>query len=189
MGSLAVALAVVGAAADTGRAHANGGVVEIFRGTGGAYEIALGVLPEEAAVGAVHFAVTVSNAETPQPVTDAEVVLVAVDESGRPEYQARALNTPDEPLYYDANITFESAGSWTIRVDVNSPGLGRASVDVPLEVRDPLLTPGTSGTLLFVGTIAVLVGGGLFVWRSSTRALRKRGAARVGGPAAPKSPP
>ena len=171
-----VAAAVVALATVTtaGPALAGGDVAEIFRGRAGAYEITLGVLPEEPALGRVHFSVTVSDAETSQPITDAEVVLVAVDEAGREEYQSRALNTPDDPLCYDSNITFESAGHWTIRVEVDSASAGKASVDVPLEISEPPLTPGLAGTVLFVAVLAVLTGGGLYLWRSSRGALRRR---------------
>ena len=170
-------LAALAMVATAGPALAGGDVAEIFRGRAGAYEITLGVLPEEPALGRVHFSVTVSDAETSQPITDAEVVLVAVDESGKPEYQSRALNTPDDPLCYDSNITFESAGAWTIRVDVDSAGSGKGSADVPLEISEPPLTPGLAGTVLFFAVLAVLTGGGLYLWRSSRLALRSRGEA------------
>ena len=170
----AAAVAFLAPISVSGQAWAGGDVAEIFRGRAGAYEISLGVLPEEPALGRVHFSVTVSDAESSQPIADAEVVLVAVDEHGREEYQSRALNTPDDPLCYDANITFESAGHWTIVVKVDSAGAGKGSVDVPLEVSDPALTPGPAGTVLFVVVLAVLTGGGLYLWRSSRRALRSR---------------
>ena len=171
---LVAALGAVALMAGFEHTSANGDSVEIYRGRGGAYEITVGVLPEDTAVGAVHFSVTISDAQTSRPVTDAEVTLVALNDSGREVYQARAVNTPIQPVYYDANITFESAGAWTIRVDVETPELGQGSVDVPLEVREPLLTPGTAGTFLFLGVIVVLVGGGIYVWRASKRALRDR---------------
>ena len=155
-------------------ASGNGESFEIYEGRAGAYTITVGVLPEDTAVGAVHFSVTISDTETSRPITDAEVTLVALNDAGREVYQARALNTPVQPVYYDANITFESAGAWTIRVDVDSHDLGQASVDVPLQVREPALTPGATGTLLFFAVIAVLVGGGIYIWRASKRALRDR---------------
>ena len=171
---LAVALGVLALMAGIQNASGNGASFEIYEGRAGAYAIIVGVLPEDTAVGAVHFSVTISDAETSRPITDAEVTLVAVNDSGQEVYQARAVNTPVQPVYYDANITFESAGAWTIRVDVESRDLGQASVDVPLEVREPALTPGAAGTLLFLAVIAVLVGGGIYVWRASKRALRDR---------------
>ena len=157
-----------------GQVWAGGDVSEVFRGRAGPYEITLGVLPAEPALGRVHFSVTVTDAETSQPVTDAEVVLVAVDEHGREEYQSRALNTPDDPLCYDANMIFEAAGPWTIVVKIDSEGAGKASADVPLEISEAALTPGVAGTVLFFAVLAVLTGGCLYLWRSSRRALRSR---------------
>ena len=170
----AAAVALLAPISVSGQAWAAGDVVEVFAGRAGPYEVTLGVLPEEPALGRVHFSVTVTDAESSQPVTDAEVVLVAVDEHGREEYQSRALNTPDDPLCYDANMIFEAAGSWTIVVKVDSEGAGKASADVLLEIADPALTPGLAGTVLFFSVLAVLTGGCLYLWRSSRRALRSR---------------
>ncbi|MDA1348216.1 MAG: hypothetical protein O3A47_05025 [Chloroflexi bacterium] len=169
---LVVVLFLTGLALVNGRALANGGTFEVFRGTDGPYEISVGVLPEDMAVGTVHFSVSLTDLQRSVPVTDAKVVLIASDESGEPIYEARAVNTPISPLYYDANITFQSAGQWTIRVDVDSGELGPASVNVALEVTEPSLTPGIAGSILFLAVTVVLVGGGLYVWRSSKRSLR-----------------
>lgn len=170
--ALVVVLFVTGLILLDGRALANGGSFEVFRGTDGPYEISVGVLPMDTAVGTVHFSVSVADLQRSVPVADAEVVLVASDESGEPIYQARAVNTPISPLYYDANITFRSAGQWTIRVDIDSGELGPASVNVVLDVTEPSLTPGIAGSILFLSVTLVLVGGGLYVWRSSKRSLR-----------------
>lgn len=167
-----IILFVTGLALLDGRVMANGGSFEVFRGTDGPYEISVGVLPKDTAVGTVHFSVSVTDIQRSVTVADAEVVLVASDESGEPIYQARAVNTPTSPLYYDANITFKSAGQWTIRVDVDSGELGPASVNVALDVTEPSLTPGIAGSILFLVVTLVLVGGGLYVWRSSKRSLR-----------------
>ena len=61
-------LAALAMVATAGPAWAGGDVAEIFRGRAGAYEITVGVLPEEPALGRVHFSVTVSDAETSQPI-------------------------------------------------------------------------------------------------------------------------
>ena len=88
---MASSLAALAMVVTAGPAWAGGDVAEIFRGRAGAYH------PGCPAGGARTFTSRSSDAETSQPITDAEVVLVAVDESGKPEYQSRALNTPADP--------------------------------------------------------------------------------------------
>ena len=154
------------------RASANGDAVEIFRAREGPYEVVVGIQPEKPVVGTVHFSVTPLDASTSLPVTDAEIVIVANDKRGKPTYQARALNTPSSPQYYDANITFESAGAWTLLVSVRSQEVGEATFTVPLTVEGQSITPGLAGTFVFLALLAVLTGGALYVWHSARRRHR-----------------
>ena len=109
----------------TSQAAANGDAIEIFRGREGQYEVIVGIQPEDPVVGTVHFTITPLDSSSSLPVTDAEIVIVANDQSGNPTYQARAINTPDSPQYYDANITFETPGTWTLLVSLQSRGSRR----------------------------------------------------------------
>ena len=148
----------------------NGDAVEIFRSQDGSYEIIVGVLPREPRVGAVHFSITPLDAATLLAVADAEIVIIAKDQRGKPVYQARALNTPELPQYYDANITFESAGLWTIVVDVWEDELGGATVGVRLAVQKQSIAAGAYGGLVFLTVFLVLIAGALYVWHSARRA-------------------
>ena len=148
-------------------ASANGDAVEIFRSREGSYEIVVRVLPEEPVVGIVHFSITPLEASTALPVTDAEILIVANDQRGQPKYQARALNTPASPQNYDANITFESAGSWTLVIEVQSDRLGEVTVTGPLAVAKQSIGPGSSGGVVFLVLLVVLVGGSFYVWYSA----------------------
>ena len=163
------------AVAPAGPALANGDAVEIFRGREGPYEVIVGIQPVEPVVGTVHFSVTPLDASTSLPVTDAEITIVASDERGEPIYQARALNTPAAPRYYDANITFEAPGTWTLEVQVQSDGLGEATATVPLRVEEQSITPGPAGAFVLLTVVAALVGGSLYLWNS---ARRRRAAGR-----------
>ena len=156
-------------------ASANGHAVEIFRGREGSYEIIVAILPEEPVVGTVHFSVTPLDAVTLLPVTDSEIVIVANDSGGEPTYQTRALNTPKSPQHYEANITFESAGRWTLEIEVKSDDLGEVTVTVPLNVGEQSITPGGSGAVVFLVLLAVLAGGAVYVWHSARRQRRATG--------------
>ena len=170
-----VPLALLIAAVTPRTSYANGDTVEIFRGRGGPYEIAVGILPEEPVVGTVHFSVTPRDAETAQPVTDARVAIVALDQHGEPTYQARAVNTPASPAYYDTNVTFEAPGEWTLQVDVHSEKLGDGTVMVPLHVGEQSLPPVQAGGVIFFVLVLVLVGGAVYVWHSARRERRTSG--------------
>ena len=153
-----------------GLVSANGDTVEIYRGQEGLYQIIVGVLPEKPVVGAVHFSVTPLEAATSELVADAEVLIIAGNPEGVDTYQALALNTPSSPRYYDANITFEQVGMWTIRIELQSPSLGREVVTIPLDIQEQAITPFSSGGIVFLAVLAILAGGAFYVWRSARRA-------------------
>ena len=160
-------LAVLLMSADSASAHGDAG--EIFRGREGSYEIIVRALPEEPVVGSVHLSITPLEASTALLVTDAKILIIANDQRGQPTYQARALNTPDSPQYYDANITFESVGVWTLVIEVQSDQLGEITVTVHFEVEEQSIGPGGAGGVVFLVLLAVLVGGSLYVWHSARR--------------------
>ena len=157
----------------TPTALSNGDSVEIYRERGGGYEMVVGVLPERPTVGVVHVTITLLDAESGDPVSDARVVVVAYDELGNARYQARAVNTPAAPRYYDANFTIETEGNWTLVVEVQSDRLSLATFNVPLSIGAQTYEPGLGGLLIWLLVIAAFVGGGAYVWYSSVRASRR----------------
>ena len=173
---LAIALAVLPA----GGASANGGAMEIVRKMAGPYEVVVAIQPERPVVGSVHFSITPIDPSTQQVVPNAEIILVANDERGRPTYQSRALSLPHAPRFYDANILFESTGTWTMEVSIRSESLGDAMLTFPLEVEQQSLVPGPAGSAVFLVVFAVLMGGATYVWYSARRAAKRREAASRG---------
>ena len=170
-GVVAAAVALLTALAlglpDSARAQVE--ATEIFRHRQGGYEMGLAVLPHPPKVGHVHFSITLSDVETSSDVTHAEITIVANDEGGEPAYQALALNTPQEPRFYEANISFRAAGSWSLEVSVDSPRLGATTFSVPMEVEVQSIAAAPEGTLVFIGLMVVLVGGAAYVWYSARR--------------------
>ena len=147
---------------------ADEGATEIFRGRKEAYEIVVGITPEIPVVGTVHLAVTPLDAQTSLPVSGAKIVIVANDPAGLPKFQVRALNSPAIPQYYDAKLTIESPGLWTLYVAIES-SLGEVTFAVPVNVEGKALTSGIVGTILWLGVTFTLLGGSLYVWRSARR--------------------
>ena len=173
----AAAIAAVAAliASSGPAALANGAGAEIFRGVQGPFELVVRVQPEEPALGAVHVTFEPTAAVTGEPVEDAVIEVLARDAEGADRYVVVAVNTPRERQYYDANITFHEAGEWTLVVDVEQPGTGSATFEVPMTVVPQLIPArGVAGTAVFLLIGAALVGGVVFLWYQSRRALGRR---------------
>ena len=126
------------------------------------------------AAGFVQFSVLVRNAETGEVVPDAKVVLLAKNEEAEYEGWATALNSPSLPEQYDARVNLESTGDWLISIDVDSP-LGRGGADL-MTLHVPALQRYTSGSLVFFGVFAVLIGGVAYLWWSIRRNQRRKAA-------------
>jgi len=154
---------------------ANGAGKEIFRDTEGPYELVVRVQPDTPAVGAVHLTFELTIAETAEAVEDAVIWVVARDETGIDRYAARALIMPQEKRYYDANLTFEAPGDWTLVVDIERDRTSAATFEVPMPVQEPLIpSRGVAGTVAWLFVTSILVGGISLVWYRSRQALRGR---------------
>ncbi len=151
--------------------------VEIFREVDGQFEIVVAALPENPKVGIVHFSVTPLEAATGAVVSDANVTLTVRRGPDRRPILARAVNTPAAPQYYDANITFATAGDWSMTVEVRSDELGEANAVWPLRVDEQRITPNSAGGYVLLGIVILLVGGSVHLWLSSRRARARRGPA------------
>lgn len=174
--AVAAAVVVLVLVASAGPAvMANGAGKEIFRGVEGPFQLVVRVQPEEPALGAVHLTFEPTIASTGEPAEDAMIEVLAKDAEGAERYQVRAVNTPLERQYYDANITFHEAGEWTLVVDVEQAGTGSATFEVPMTVA-PQLIPAraVAGTLVFLLISGAIVGGVVLLWYQSRRALRRR---------------
>jgi hypothetical protein len=148
--------------------------VEIFREVDGQFEIVVAALPENPVVGTVHFSVTPMEAATGAVASDANVTLTVRRGPDQRPIVARAVNTPAAPQFYDANVTFATAGDWSMTVDVQSDELGEATVEVLLRVDDQRITPNSAAGYVFLGVVALLVGGAVHLWLSSRRARARR---------------
>ena len=153
-------------------AFSNGDALEIFRGRDGKYEVIVAILPEVPTVGTVHFAIAPTIAQTSLPVTDAEIIVVAIDPEGEPAFRARALNLPDSLERYEANITFDNRGPWTMSVDIHSDGAGDGTVEFQLDLGEQPISSSRAGTVVFVVVLFALVGGSVYLWHSAQRRRR-----------------
>ncbi len=146
---------------------------ELFRGRSAPYEIVVAIRPDVPLVGTIHFLVSVLDSDSRETVADARVLIVAIDEDGVPIYQSLAVDTPDTPGLYEANISFSEPGRLNIRVDIENKRMGEGSFNVPLEVRPPPGSAGSGGGIVFAGVIAVLVAGTVYVAYTARRSRRR----------------
>lgn len=168
LAGMATALAALLLAVSTASAQ------EIFRGAGNGYDVSVTVQPDAPPVGVVHFTVVLLDAASSRPVERALVRLTANDPDGRPAYTSLALRSPASPGFYEANLTIQTPGAWTLTVDVESDDLGDASFTAPLEIVGEPVEPSVGAALLWALLTSALVLGGAFLWLKTRRVVRQR---------------
>ncbi len=147
---------------------------EVFRGTEGGYEISVTIEPEAPTVGVVHFTIVPLDGATSRPVEVARVRLTANDPAGQPAYTSLALSSPASPGEYEANLTIETPGDWTLTVDVESDELGEASFTAPLQIVGEPIEASVGAAILWALLTSVLVLGAAYLWIMSRREVRQR---------------
>lgn len=132
-----IATVCFGLAYGVGPASANGGTRPlVINAQSGPYEIQVGIFPGRPKVGNLHLSILVKDATAGSTITDATIMVGArgpTGAAGVPPVQA--INTPQSPQFYDADIQLDTVGSWTLTVETGA-GLGKASLDVPFEVTE-----------------------------------------------------
>lgn len=140
-------------------AHANGGTRPmVTNATIGPYKMQVGIFPGKPRVGNLHLSIMVENAAGGTPLTAATVFVSLAGPAGATNVgPVPAANTPQNPQFYDVDMPLDMVGSWTLTLETNS-NLGKASLDVPLEVAEP---EGFDLILLLAGSVAILA---LVLW-------------------------
>ena len=167
-----IALTAVLLAVGVGNAQAqtDEGFDLLFSTEAGPFDIAVSLVPPAPQVGFVNVALKPSLTETGEDVTDARILLVAEDEPGNPVFEVVAVNTPDSPIVYRANMKFEEAGNWVLHVKLDSPSFGKADFRAPIVVLPQPIKPGAEGGWVFLGVFIVLLAGALFAVRAIKKA-------------------
>ena len=94
--------------------HANGGTRPVVKNERvGPYELEVGILPGSPRVGNLHLSILVKDAGSGVLLTDATVMVAAEGPiDATIAGPVRAVNTPQRPEFYDADITLDMVGSW-----------------------------------------------------------------------------
>ena len=125
-------------------------------------------------VGSSQVLVTLRAAGTGEGIDDARVVVRAKHDLSGEEGWVTALNFPNDPEIYKAQVSLTAPGTWRLWVEVDGR-LGRVEVEIlPLEV--PALRSYSTGSFIFIAVFMLLVLGAYYLWWSSRKELRRRGA-------------
>ena len=188
--ALALVLAVMGAFLATGTAVAQSERPIIVNYLAGPYKI--GVLTEKSSlsVGRVIFTITVHDAASGEPASDATVVIRTRHQSEGTEGWSSAFNSPADPETFSAQILLETPGVWDAFIEISGPlGIGAVSVG---SLGVPHARTYASGSYVFFGIFAALMSGaGYLVWSVHRNQKRRAalGAAATGPAQVPDDSP
>ena len=156
--TLILALLLIAAPAifipSAGTAEANGGTRPVVTNAiVGPYKVQVGIFPGQPRVGNLHLSIRVEDASGDQVLTGTTVLTSLTGPPGATSVGlVSAANTPQNPQTYDVDMPLDMIGSWTLTLETDSE-LGKASLDVPLEVVEP---EGFDLILLLTGGVVIL---------------------------------
>ena len=153
----------------------------LFKRKVGDFEVGVRWLPPAPQVGFVNVALKPTVAATGEPVTDARILIVAErslvvngESVTEPDFEVVAVNNPESPTVYRANMKFEEAGNWILHIQIDSPTAGGAEFRAPIVTLPPPIEPGLQGGWVFLGIVIVLSAGSVYLIISSKRARAAR---------------
>lgn len=153
--------------------HATERVEEFLTGP---YAVRMLIVPAVLQLGISHFSVSLTDAETGDPVTGAAVTFAARGPEGVPRLgPVAAAGTQADPLVYGADLDLDRRGIWIVTVDIDGP-LGQADLDRTLEVS---ASRGRTWAWVLFGPVVILLFGA-WAWRRS-RGSQMRGGGQGGG--------
>ena len=163
------------------RAQSDESFDPLFVRSVGNFDVGVRWLPPAPQVGIVNIAVKPTIAATGETVKDARILLVAErslvvngENVIEPDFEVVAVNNPEEPTVYRANMKFEEAGNWVLHIQIDSPTAGQADFRAPIVTLPPPIEPGMEGGWVFLGIFIVLLAGSAYLIFSSRRAQAAR---------------
>jgi hypothetical protein len=140
----------------------------------GPYIVAIDISPDPPTARGVLVAVTVSDAVTGEPVDNADVRVLTVNEEDGTVGDTPTRNSSTFSGYYRTPLT-PDPGTWSLQIAIASD-LGEVAIDQPPLVI-PALNPPIAGTLTYALIMAAIVGVSTYLWWSSRKARQRRAAA------------
>jgi hypothetical protein len=147
-----------------------GEVLEID-GISGPYEIKAFVSPAIPTLGSAKAFVRVNNAQTGNPVSDADVRITITGSNTNSSGWVIALNSPDNPETYSTEINFQHPGKWLLNFQVTSV-IGIGHLDTTIEV--PPSPRSGSGIVIWLLILIALGAITLRIWWGTKVTARAR---------------
>ena len=147
-----------------------GDVLEIS-GISGPYELTAFVSPAIPTLGSAKAFVRVNNAQTGEPVADADVRITITGSNKNNSGWVIALNSPADPETYSTEIDFQHPGHWFLNFQVTSI-LGIGHLDAEIQVpSSPRTGSGIIVWLLILIALGVIT---LRIWWGTKVTARAR---------------
>ena len=138
----------------------------------GPHAVKVVLINSNLAAGFIHMGFLVTDASTGEAVSDARVVIKAINDKEEYEGWGSAHKVPPDPRRYDGRMNLGSTGEWVINVHVSSPlGQGGATA-LTLEV--PALNRYTEGSLVYFAVFGALMLGVAYLFWSVKRENRRK---------------
>ncbi len=151
-------------------AYANEHATERFNETVGPYVINVTTEQSTHYSSEIRFVITVLDATTQEPVLDARVRILTINEADGTEGWALALNFPRNPQLYEADLKLDESGTWNVDIEVSGP-LERVLFRVPsIEVKGTTGDGMGAAELVLAGvSLIALAGGAIYIWLTIRR--------------------
>ena len=163
--TLLAALALAGALS-AGMASANGSVrLVVIDEVAGPYLLRVGVLPGDPTIGPLHVSTLIQDATGDTAVDDA-IVSVSIAGPGSPS-GAQAVNSPQNPQLYEANLLLDALGQWSVTLEIDS-ALGPASHTFVVRATEE----GGFNIMFIIVAVAAALLVGTLVWSQLQRRRR-----------------
>ena len=161
-----LALLILATGLFAGTASANGAVrLVVIDEVAGPYLLRVGVLPGDPTIGPLHVSTLIQDATGDTAVDDA-TVLVSIAGPGSPA-QAQAVNSPQGPQLYEANLLLDALGQWSVTLEIDS-SLGPADHTFVVRATEE----GGFNIMFIIVAVAAALLVGTLVWSQLQRRRR-----------------
>ena len=143
------------------------GVAELLRRNVGPHDITIIASTARPFLGYLYLWITVVDASTSTPLTNAKVAISTQSPVSPKEGWAIALHSPTAPGTYTADMTLDALGTWEISFRITSD-LGISTTSTTLEVIERQQNREV-GTMAWVAVMGIIGSGVLYIWWQAHR--------------------
>jgi hypothetical protein len=104
----------------------------VFNGEISTYNIMVQILPNTPVVGPVQFRIYPTHLNSDDPVEKAIITIIV--NSNKESFMSRAVNSPNNPDIYFANLTLYQPGQWNVEVEISTIPDRKHSIFFPITI-------------------------------------------------------